>query len=229
MFTALIESTPRPRRAAFRAGVSLTVHLAAGAGIVHATRRLDAAPPPRVYDFVVPAPTTRPPPPATAPVTRSSLPSASPFTPPDIVLPPNDQIAPIPPADPGPPVEPTRFVPPGPRGPICFVGCGAGMAADSVFSAETVDQPAAVVSQPAPIYPPMLRAAGLSGRVPLEFTVDSTGRVEPGTIRPLEVAHPGFLAAAVATIEGSRFSAARVRGRAVRQIVRQTIAFRIEP
>jgi protein TonB len=230
MFTALVESAPRNSRAAGRSAISLVLHAAAGIGLVHASRRVEASPPPRVIDVTLPAPVSRPEAPARA-ARAPVVPESSQWrAPANIVLPPDGVLVSIPPADPGPPIDPRRLAPPTPGVPLCFVACGGGSpSADSVFRAESVDEPASVVSQPVPVYPPMLRAAGLAGRVPLEFTVDSTGRVEAGSIRSLEPVHPAFVASATAAIEGSRFSPARNRGRAVRQLVRQSIVFRLDP
>ena len=104
---------------------------------------------------------------------------------------------------------------------------GSGGAGDAVLAAAEVDEPATVIQQPAPRYPPVLQQAGLEGRVLLEFVIDSTGHVEPGSLRVLERSRPGFDAAAEETILRSLFRPARVRGRAVRQRTLQAIAFRI--
>ena len=120
------------------------------------------------------------------------------------------------------PVMLRRFLPGGLGDPV-----GSGGGGDAVLAAAEVDDPATVIQQPAPRYPPVLQQAGIEGRVLLEFVIDSAGHVEPGSLRVLERSRPGFDAAAEETILHSLFRPARVRGRAVRQRTLQAIAFRI--
>jgi protein TonB len=98
----------------------------------------------------------------------------------------------------------------------------------TLFHEDAVDQPAMVVSQPTPEYPAVLKAAQLEGRVVLEFVVDTMGAVEPHSVTVLESTHPGFGRSAVESVLGSRFTPAKIRGAAVRQVVRQGVSFRIE-
>ncbi len=93
--------------------------------------------------------------------------------------------------------------------------------------ATEVDEPAAVIKQPSPRYPPVLQQAGLEGKVLLEFIIDSTGHVESASVRVLERSRPGFDAAAMEAVEKSLFRPARVRGRPVRQRTLQPVVFRI--
>jgi protein TonB len=97
------------------------------------------------------------------------------------------------------------------------------------FTSSEVDQPATVISQPRPRYPSVLQAAGLTGQVTIEFVIDTTGRVEPASVRIVASSHPGFESSATETILGSRFHPGKVRGMPVRQLFRQTVAFRLEP
>jgi TonB family protein len=70
-----------------------------------------------------------------------------------------------------------------------------------------------------------LEQAGITGRVVLEYVVDTTGRAEPGSLRTLVATYPAFEAAARATVLASRYRPARLGGRVVRQLVRQTLRF----
>lgn len=103
-----------------------------------------------------------------------------------------------------------------------------GAAGIALFVAE-VDEPAVVLHQPSPRYPPVLRQAGLEGKVLLEFIIDTTGHPEVASLRIVERTRPGFDAAARETIERSLFRPARVHGRAVRQRTLQAIVFRLLP
>lgn len=69
------------------------------------------------------------------------------------------------------------------------------------------------------VYPDSLRRHGISGRVVLEFVVDTAGRVEPG-IRVLRTAHPLLVEPAKEMIRGARYIPGRVRGRPVRVLMR---------
>lgn len=76
-----------------------------------------------------------------------------------------------------------------------------------------------------PVYPPLLRAAGVQGRVEIQVVVDTLGRVERGTVRVVHSDHPAFEAPAIESLRGARFRPARVFGRAVRVLVQIPVAF----
>ncbi len=91
-----------------------------------------------------------------------------------------------------------------------------------------VDEQVEVLSARRPGYPPALAAAGISGQVRLAFVVDTLGRCEPGSVRVVSSTHPGFERAAMDAVLGSAFRPARVRGMPVRQLVQQSVGFRLE-
>ena len=93
--------------------------------------------------------------------------------------------------------------------------------------ASAVDEPVGVIEQPAPEYPRALAQARIPGKVELEYVVDTTGLLEPLSLRVLRSTHPSFEAAARASVMESRFRPARLNGRVVRQLVRQTLSFRV--
>ena len=104
-----------------------------------------------------------------------------------------------------------------------------GPAPDAIYEASTNDErfsPATVVSQPHPRYPKHLEAAGLQGRVLVEFVIDTSGHVEPGSVRSLESTHAAFEEAAQDAMLGSLFKPARLSGHPVRQLTRQSVRFR---
>jgi protein TonB len=93
-----------------------------------------------------------------------------------------------------------------------------------------VDKPAAPMrGNPAPDYPSMLRATGAEGVVTAQFTVDTTGRVEPGSIQLETTANDLFALSVQRALERSRFTPAEYRGHKVRMRMRQDFVFRIEP
>jgi protein TonB len=107
-------------------------------------------------------------------------------------------------------------------------GRSGGPAAVAIYEASTNDErfsPATVVSQPAPRYPKHLEAAGLQGRVLVEFVIDTSSRVEPGSVRSLESTHPAFEDVAQVAVLGSLFKPARLSGHPVRQLTRQSVRF----
>jgi protein TonB len=107
---------------------------------------------------------------------------------------------------------------------------GAGL--DAIYEATTRDerfQPATLLSQPVPKYPPALAAVGVEGRVKVEFVVDTTGKVEAGSVRILESSHQAFEDAARGTVLGAAFRPARLNSRPVRQLTRQAIRFVATP
>jgi TonB family protein len=231
MFANLVESGPKPRRSLAQALCSLAFHVAVGVGAVEASRRVvPAESPGPVVDTTIFILETRRPPPATA--IRSAPPAGiaapgpapAPFDPPSIPAP---HVVPagIPPTDQGR-LDPGRFV----RAPAASCGSCDASPGDpaTIYHEATVDTPAEILSRSRPSYPPSLRAAGLSGRVVLQFVVDTAGRVEPGSIDVLEGAHAAFESSAIEAVLDARFRPARVRGRPVRQLVRQGMTFRIE-
>lgn len=95
-----------------------------------------------------------------------------------------------------------------------------------VLLAGEVDEPAAVLSPQAPVYPPTLASAGITGRVSLSFVVDTLGRAEEGSIRILSSTLPSFEEAARTSVAGTTYRPARSRGQRVRQLVQQSVLFR---
>jgi len=76
------------------------------------------------------------------------------------------------------------------------------------------------------VYPDSLRSKGISGRVTLEFVVDTLGRVEPG-VRVLSTPHALLVAPAKEMLQAARFVPGRVRGRPVRVLMR--MGLRVAP
>ena len=108
-------------------------------------------------------------------------------------------------------------------GPLFAVGTPGGDG--SAFEPSLVDELPMRLAGPAPVYPDLLRQAGLQGRVVLEAVIDTLGRVERGSVVVVESAHPAFVAPAQQSLLKSLFRPARVRGKAVRVRVRVPIDF----
>lgn len=103
-----------------------------------------------------------------------------------------------------------------------------GTSGDHAWDAVTVEEQVVPSRRnPAPAYPSMERAAGITGEVVARFVVDTTGRVEQGSAEVLSETSPSFGAAVLNVLPRYRFTPARVQGRAVRQLVEQRFVFRL--
>jgi protein TonB len=89
------------------------------------------------------------------------------------------------------------------------------------------EEPAEALSGPLPVYPDLLRQAGVQGRVVLEAVVDTTGRVLPQSISVVSATNPGFVGPARQALIATLFRPARVNGRVVSMLVRVPFAFSI--
>jgi TonB family protein len=125
------------------------------------------------------------------------------------------------------PFDPRDFTGKGVEGGIgTGVVGGTGPVSGEVFLEAQLDDPVQVISQPQPRYPPVLASAGISGRVEMQYIVDTTGHVEAPSLKIMKATHPAFAEPARETILKSIFKPARFKGRPVRQLVQQAIAFK---
>jgi TonB family protein len=134
-----------------------------------------------------------------------------------------------------PPLDPRDFTGRGVEGGVAdgvvggtVAGGAAGEALDAIYQATTDDarfEQATLVSPPTPRYPTALEAGGIEGLVAMEFVIDTTGRVEPASIRILHSTHDAFETEARTALAGALFRPARFSGRPVRQLTRQSIRF----
>jgi len=106
-------------------------------------------------------------------------------------------------------------------------GDGRG-AADQVYAEAAVDEPAAIVSAPPLEYPPALRHAGLQGRVTVQAVIDTLGRAEPASLKIIARPNTAFDQSARAYVLHAVFRPARIKGRAVRVLIRVPVDYRIE-
>lgn len=130
--------------------------------------------------------------------------------------------------DPGPiAADPSPWPTPAttPRDPGGTTAPGAG---SGIWTDRTVEQPVLPLGDaPRPRYPDLLRSAGVAGDVLVQFVVDTTGRVEPGSVRVLRATHPLFADAVTSVMPLARFVPAEAQGRRVRQLVQQPFSFAI--
>ena len=86
---------------------------------------------------------------------------------------------------------------------------------------------AEVLTGPLPVYPDLLRQAGVQGRVVLEAVVDTTGRVLAQSISIVSATNPGFIAPARQALLATLFRPAMIGGTAVRMRVQIPYEFAI--
>jgi protein TonB len=95
----------------------------------------------------------------------------------------------------------------------------------SVLAVTEVDQPPELERDLHPRYPEALRRAGVSGHVDLEYVIQSSGRIDSGTVVVLESSHPAFAESARQAVLVARFKPALRAGLPVSVTVRQRIRF----
>lgn len=106
-------------------------------------------------------------------------------------------------------------------------GTDAGIDANKVFKEFEVESPAEKIGGPSPVYPDVLRSSGIEGEVMVQFVVNENGRYEPGTLKVLQSSNAAFTAAVKAALPQMRFSAARVGGQKVQQLVQLPFEFHL--
>ena len=119
----------------------------------------------------------------------------------------------------------TSFDIPSGRG-IATPGAPETAPTNGVYMSVSVDRTVVPhADNPAPDYPPMLRAASVEGVVVVRFVVDSLGRVEPASIEIVDATHAGFADAVRRWLLRTRYTAAELAGHPVRQLVEQRVGF----
>ena len=227
MFENLIESKPRSPKTLGQTVLSVLLHGLIIFGAVKATQGVAETIKNRPVDttmvFLKPPEPPKPPPEQLPPdVIVAANPPPRGF---QTVVAPTDIPKDIPPVDlDQKPFDPRDFTGKGVEG-----GTGTGVGAPvtgEVFLEAQLDDPVQVISQPTPRYPPVLASAGITGRVEMQFIVDTTGHVEAPSFKILKTSHPAFAEPAREAILKSVFKPARFKGRPVRQLVQQAVAFK---
>ncbi len=232
MFSTLPVSSPRTERSLAQTLASLTVHAGVIVGAVHVTQSAAAMVAPRPMDStavyvqpIAPSPAAS----AVAPSATQATSTAPTFS---TIAPPTGIPIGIPPIDLGAAIVPSQFTGGGAAGGVDHVGVGLGDSSGAAssprdFTQEEVDIAVRYLGGGEPVYPQTLKQAGVAGRVTLRFVVDARGQVEPASVRVIGEALPAFEAAAREAILRARFEPAKVRGKAVRQLVQQRVRFEV--
>ncbi len=90
---------------------------------------------------------------------------------------------------------------------------------DEVYAETLVEERPALLSAPPPVYPPLLKQAGIQGRVVLRAVIDTTGRVEPASIQIMKSPNPAFDQPTKDWVLKALFRPARLHGRGVRVFI----------
>jgi protein TonB len=98
---------------------------------------------------------------------------------------------------------------------------------DAVLSVDVVQEKPERLAGPPPAYPPLLQQAQIEGTVMIEAIIDTTGHIEPPSIKVISTTNPGFNESAKAAVAKWLYRPARVYGRAVRVLIHQPINYTI--
>ena len=93
---------------------------------------------------------------------------------------------------------------------------GVVTSGNEVYAEALVEERPSLLSAPPPVYPPLLKQAGIQGRVILRAVVDTTGRVEPASVRIMKSPNPAFDQPTKDWVLKALFRPARLHGRGVR-------------
>src|SRR5579864_7259131 len=220
MLDLLVASHPNAPRSLGQAILSLGLHSAVIVGAIAATRQVAGQVAPRAVEttlvFALKPPPPEPPP--DAPKPEVLLPGHPPPKGFQTVVPPAEIPKVIPPVDlTQRMLNPRDFTGKGVEGGIAggVVGGTGKVDADTpvnaVYQAGELDEPAQVISQPPPRYPPVLEQAGIPGLVAVQFVIGPQGKVEPGSVEVISATDSAFVAPARESILGSSFRPARFR------------------
>jgi protein TonB len=136
----------------------------------------------------------------------------------------------IPPIVPGPVWDPTPFL---------QLRMSPGLPTDArhvspdrpdglaVLDDHSVDERPELITAVSPVYPDLLRQAGIEGSVLIEVVIDTAGRAEAATLHVVRATNGVFAAAAREAVLRSRYRPGRVNGHPVRVLVQVPIAFDI--
>ncbi len=107
------------------------------------------------------------------------------------------------------------------------VGSGGndGGSSAGIFRMLDLDVPPERLSGPRARYPEVLRRIAVSGRVEVQFVIDTTGAVEASSVQILASTHSAFEAPALAAVLDAVYRPGEINGRRVRVLVRQVVAF----
>jgi periplasmic protein TonB len=147
------------------------------------------------------------------------------------VVPPTEIPTEIPPVNLNERFDPKDFTGKGAEGGIAAgVAGGTGAVptvAGEVFLAAEVQDVPTFVTPITPRYPPAMQAAGIPGRVTVQYVVDTTGHMEPESFKAMSSTNPAFVEPAREALLKALFRPGRANGKNVRVLVQQNITFKV--
>lgn len=229
MFDNLIESRPKKQKAGSQMFTSMVLHVIIVAALIWVTKGAAETVKRIMADttMVFIEPPKAPPPPPDQPPPDQVVAANPPPQGFQVVLPPSIVPQAIPPVDLNQHFNAKDFSGKGVEGGIAAGVVGGTGPVDNaqVFMEAQVDDPPVLVT-PGPMrYPDVLRAAGIAGRVTVQFIIDTTGHPDPSSIVIKSTPHPGFVNSAKELVSKSIYRPGKVRGVAVNVMVQQNINF----
>jgi len=104
---------------------------------------------------------------------------------------------------------------------------GIVVGGSEVYAEAVVEERPALLSAPPPVYPALLRQARIQGRVILRAIIDTTGRVEPASVRIMKSPSPAFDQPTKDWVMKALFRPARLHGRGVRVFINLPVDYSI--
>jgi periplasmic protein TonB len=199
---------------AFSSAISVTLHVAVGAAVFFGTAKTVRSGPARPDSIRIIFPPETP---TTAGSGLGGPPLPGPIELPTLDLRSIAVAAPI----------PKSLLPRRGFSPVISPSTGSGSSPSIGGSGMLTGENADVLSGPLPVYPDLLRQAGVQGRVVLEAVVDTTGRVLASSILVVSATNPGFVASARQALRATLFRPAMVDGKPIRMRVRIPYEFAI--
>ncbi|HWA57468.1 MAG TPA: energy transducer TonB [Gemmatimonadales bacterium] len=240
MFENLIESGRKPKASLGQQVVSLVIHVGIIFGAVKATQGAAEVIKEIAVDttmvFLKPPEAPPPPPPPQEQVVVSANPPPQGF---QVITPPDNIPTEIPPVNLNERFDPKDFTGKGVEGGIAAGVVGGTGPVPTIegqvfLAAEVDEQPsmksgAECVKALTDAYPPVMKSAGIPGKVSLQFVVNTDGRVDPGTVKVMSSSHKAFEGPAkeVITSPACTFKSGTSRGQPVRVLVQQGVSFKL--
>ena len=106
---------------------------------------------------------------------------------------------------------------------------GIVVSGNEVYAEALVEERPALLSAPPPDYPVVLKQAGIQGRVILRAVIDTTGRVEPASVRIMKSPNPAFDQPTKDWVLKALFRPARLHGRGVRVFINLPVDYSLTP
>ena len=88
-----------------------------------------------------------------------------------------------------------------------------------------VDDPTVMLSGPLPVYPPALKEVGIEGSVQLRYVVGIDSLADKNSLVVVRSTNRAFEGPALDAIKQAKFRPARIKGKAVQQLVEQVVRF----